>query len=281
MLHRDVKPANVLLDGDHAYVTDFGVGAPDDRVAAVSRGRDAVGYLAPEVLRGGPVDRRADVYSLGCTLVEMLTGSAPQRVSLTPRRRRRRRPMRRDPRRRPLAPHARSAVAARAARPPRRDLAARIPPRSPSRPSTDLLARTLSDDPADRARRPRPSSPRSRSPPSTAAAPRAPRSVRARGNVPAAAGRLIGRAVELAALADACRAEGGIVSLVGPGGVGKTRLALAVADAVADDFEDGCFVVELESVGSAADVIGGDRPHARAARRHVGRAASPRSRRCC
>ena len=71
-----------------------------------------------------------------------------------------------------------------------------------------------------------------------------------------AAGRLIGRAIEFAALADACRAEGGIVSLVGPGGVGKTRLALAVADVVGADFEDGCFVVELESVGSAADVIG-------------------------
>ena len=59
VLHRDVKPANVLLDGDHAYVTDFGVAhrMTDAAVSVVG----TLGYLAPEVLRGGPVDRRADV----------------------------------------------------------------------------------------------------------------------------------------------------------------------------------------------------------------------------
>ena len=246
VLHRDVKPANVLLDGDHAYVTDFGVAHRMTEVAPEVVGTP--GYLAPEVLRGEPVGVPADVFSLGCTLVEMLTGSAPQasRHSVPPTAASPEAATRGLPAApRPHRPHD--------AAPPGRDLAAR--PAVALAGLDELLARTLSDDPADR-----PQSAAEFAALALAAVDRR-RASRAsvappRGNVPAVVGRLIGRSVELAALVDACRAEGGIVSLVGPGGVGKTRLALAVADAVADDFDDGCFVVELESIGSAADVIG-------------------------
>ncbi len=83
LVHRDVKPSNVLLDaGEHVYVADFGLtrrlvdeGGPllDGR----SLGTPA--YLAPEQLEGEPVDGRADLYSLACLLYECLTGEPPFR----------------------------------------------------------------------------------------------------------------------------------------------------------------------------------------------------------
>lgn len=82
LVHRDVKPSNVLvqLDG-RIKVTDFGIAKAADQTAdELTRTGSVVGtarYLAPEQLEGQPVDERADVYSLGLVLFEMLTGRAP------------------------------------------------------------------------------------------------------------------------------------------------------------------------------------------------------------
>jgi hypothetical protein len=78
LVHRDVKPSNVLLDNSgHVYLADFGLTRTlDDEGSGVGEDR-AVGtpaYLAPEQLEGLPADGRADVYSLGCVLYECLTG---------------------------------------------------------------------------------------------------------------------------------------------------------------------------------------------------------------
>jgi ABC-type branched-subunit amino acid transport system substrate-binding protein/DNA-binding beta-propeller fold protein YncE len=79
LVHRDVKPANVLLDEDeHAYLTDFGItkqtgGASTDTRQVVG----TLDYLAPEQIRGEPVDARSDGYALGCMLYECLAGGAP------------------------------------------------------------------------------------------------------------------------------------------------------------------------------------------------------------
>ncbi len=82
IVHRDVKPANVLLDGDHAYLTDFGLtkrSGADTSMTAGDRWVGTLGYIAPEQIRSGPIDARTDVYALGCLLVFMLTGESPYR----------------------------------------------------------------------------------------------------------------------------------------------------------------------------------------------------------
>jgi ABC-type branched-subunit amino acid transport system substrate-binding protein len=81
LVHRDVKPANVLMDGEgHVYLTDFGVtkqlgGESTDTGQMVG----TLDYVAPEQIRGDPVDGRTDVYALGCLLYECLAGTPPFR----------------------------------------------------------------------------------------------------------------------------------------------------------------------------------------------------------
>ncbi len=84
LVHRDVKPSNVLIDEqqgrEHCYLADFGIttSAGDRPSVDVSqRLLGTLAYVAPEQVRGDPVDGRADVYSLGCLLYECLTGEVP------------------------------------------------------------------------------------------------------------------------------------------------------------------------------------------------------------
>ncbi|HJQ50976.1 MAG TPA: protein kinase [Gaiellaceae bacterium] len=84
LVHRDVKPGNVLVAvtpaGEHAYVCDFGLARHVSSVSSLTVDRGFVGtidYVAPEQIESGEVDSRADVYSLGCLLYECLAGVAP------------------------------------------------------------------------------------------------------------------------------------------------------------------------------------------------------------
>ncbi len=84
LVHRDVKPSNVLIDSqqerEHCYLADFGITTTSSDLAPVDVSQRLLGtlaYVAPEQVRGDPVDARADVYSLGCLLFECLTGEVP------------------------------------------------------------------------------------------------------------------------------------------------------------------------------------------------------------
>lgn len=78
IVHRDVKPHNILVEGDRAYLSDFGLAKAFDESGASSA--SVVGtaqYMSPEQWRGDSIGPAADIYSLGCVLYEALTGIAP------------------------------------------------------------------------------------------------------------------------------------------------------------------------------------------------------------
>jgi serine/threonine-protein kinase len=82
LVHRDFKPGNILLDGEHAFLTDFGLSkllgpTPKTRLTAPGRMVGTAEYLAPEQIRGENVTSMTDIYALGCVIFETLTTSSP------------------------------------------------------------------------------------------------------------------------------------------------------------------------------------------------------------
>jgi len=83
VIHRDVKPANILLESGHAVLADFGVAhalseAKEDRITGTGLSLGTPAYMSPEQSTGShDLDGRSDEYALGCVLYEMLTGDPP------------------------------------------------------------------------------------------------------------------------------------------------------------------------------------------------------------
>ncbi|MBA2557406.1 MAG: protein kinase, partial [Chloroflexi bacterium] len=90
LVHRDVKPANILIPDrpagqvrEHAYLVDFGLTKPVTASPGLTRTGQTIGtvaYMAPEQISGGPLSGRTDQYALGCVLYELVTGLPPYRV---------------------------------------------------------------------------------------------------------------------------------------------------------------------------------------------------------
>jgi serine/threonine protein kinase len=84
LVHRDVKPGNILLDSaggrDHVYLADFGLSKhslASTTLTAAGQFMGTLDYVSPEQIQGQPADGRADQYALACTIVEMLSGRPP------------------------------------------------------------------------------------------------------------------------------------------------------------------------------------------------------------
>jgi non-specific serine/threonine protein kinase len=249
VVHRDIKPSNIMIGrGDRAKLLDYGLamgGWPSEATTdphasggasggmfrpASHPGAGTPGYMSPEQIEGARIDRRVDVFAFGCVVYECLTGcpafpgaSAAQRIEATLK----------------LEP----------------DLA-RIPTGTPAD-LRDLLARCLHKDAAERlsdigvaARELGRRRDDTAADTSTRPVPH---------NLPAPLTSFVGRAAELDALGSLLEGTR-LLTITGPGGCGKTRLALELGRrhatrGPAPTFPDGVWVVELAAVESG-DLVG-------------------------
>ena len=80
IVHRDIKPSNVMVDtSGKVKITDFGIAKilGDSKLTKTGTGAGSLHYMSPEQIEGKPIDTRTDIYSLGITLYQMITGKVP------------------------------------------------------------------------------------------------------------------------------------------------------------------------------------------------------------
>jgi predicted ATPase/DNA-binding CsgD family transcriptional regulator len=258
LVHRDVKPANVLVDSrpgrpDHVYLSDFGLAKTRSASVQLTRtglNLGTVAYMAPEQIEGREVDGRADQYALACAAFELLAGVVPferdQDVAVLYAH------LSEPPpslaARRPGVPAAADEVLARA-------LAKAAADRYPTcRHFTDALRQAFGLPPYDHDPGLTPlAAGGPPAAPATQIAPQPPSrgSLRSGRVLASPLTTFVGRTEavqEVAGLLQGSR----LVTVTGPGGVGKTRLAIEVARQQAGRFADGACLVELAAVSEPA-----------------------------
>jgi non-specific serine/threonine protein kinase len=246
VVHRDLKPDNVVLEAGaiaRAKVLDFGIaklarGAPRGRMDLTAGGMlGTPAYMAPEQVAGDEVDGRADIYSIGCMLYELVTGRPPFTA---------------DSRSRML-----HAQLVEVPRPP-----GELAPGLPTELETAIL-RAIEKDRENRfqtveelhaALGTGPVRIASAAKPDTDDAPFAPTvlshattSPATDNNLPRYVASFIGRDREVERVSELLAGER-LVTLVGPGGIGKTRLAVGSADAARNRFAGGAWLVDLAAL---------------------------------
>ena len=257
VIHRDLKPANVMLErGERpsARVLDFGIAKLADEAAESTLGGPGAGasvsltasgavfgtplYMSPEQARGEQADARTDVWSLGAMLYELVSGASPFA--------------------RPTAPQVFTAILRD--EPERLDRVVTGVPAALAR----LVARALAKQPAARPATAREVAGELERIALALAAEAATPTLRVDAlaaalpptNLPPEVEPLIGRATEIAELDGLVRhGSARLVTLVGPGGTGKTRLARAAARELLPDFEGGVWFVDLSAIRDPAFVL--------------------------
>src|SRR5262245_50074752 len=232
IVHRDLKPANIVMRADGAVkVLDFGLAkamepvdmdaagaSPTIPAPALTESGVVLGtpaYMSPEQTRGKTVDTRTDIWAFGCVLFEMLSG------------------------RRPFAGEtlADTLAAVLERQPDWR----RLPDATPDA-ITRLLQRCLEKDSASRLRDI--GDARIEIDAALSASLRAPR-----GNLPSELKSFVGREHECSELVRALSSSR-LLSLIGVGGAGKTRLAMRVASELSSSFQDGVWFIDLAPIAS-------------------------------
>jgi predicted ATPase/DNA-binding SARP family transcriptional activator len=255
VVHRDLKPGNVLLAADGTpRLTDFGMARlerEDTRLTLTGAIIGSPAYLSPEAARGEELDARSDVWSFGAMLFEMLSGHPPfEEERLTPLLVSiLQEPVPEIVRYCPDLPRAlgdllRGMLAKERERRivSMREVAAALEAIRGGRPDSVSIPERRGADQAHLVGQARESEGRRGE---GAALPSPPH------NLPHHATPFVGREEELADIRRLLREEPAcrLLTLVGPGGIGKTRLALEAAEGTLDAFSDGVFFVPLASVG--------------------------------
>jgi predicted ATPase/serine/threonine protein kinase/DNA-binding SARP family transcriptional activator len=251
IIHRDIKPANILLAEDGTpRLTDFGIARLDTVDVRLTQSGSVLGtpaYLSPEAINGEPVDARSDIWSLGAVLYEMLTGAPPfdsdhlavilSKILNDPL-----------PNVQNLRPDVPESLAYLLAAMLSRDRQER--PTSMRQVAAALEAIRNGRIPTHTTL-PKPASAPTPTPTATpSATPSTPT------NLPKPSTTLIGRNDELHHIQHLLRHEADcrLLTLLGPGGSGKTRLALEAGRQLLPAYPDGVYFISLVGV-TAADFI--------------------------
>ena len=230
LVHRDVKPSNVLVERrgeiEHASLTDFGVAKPADRdtrsLTQAGQLLGTVDYLAPELIEGEESGAASDVYALGCVLFELVTGHVP---------------FERDSQLATLFAHVSDDPPAPSALEPTLPVGL-----------DGVVARALAKDPGDRFATAGELAEAAHAA-LRAGLPPAPPGLAAPESLPLPGTPLVGRERELSDLGDLLRRDDvRLLTLIGPGGVGKTRLALELMARLAPRYPDGAVFVPLAPI---------------------------------
>jgi predicted ATPase/DNA-binding SARP family transcriptional activator/tRNA A-37 threonylcarbamoyl transferase component Bud32 len=231
IVHRDVKASNILLDEEgNAYLSDFGI-AKDLTDAGLTAAGAVVGtpeYISPEQIRGEEVSPQSDIYSLGIVLYETLTGEKPFVGSSLAN-------LIHKQLEEPLPPvtKSRPELPAGVERIIQRATAKRPAERYPDAPAmAEALRGALGgvEDEVDWVQKGKPAK-------------------NSQVRLPLQATPFVGRAEELASLSRLLADPNiRLLTILGPGGMGKTRLAIEAARGQAESFADGVYFISLASV---------------------------------